>query len=747
MKYARMSRRHALPLAIAAALSTTFQSPTALAQDDMLVLEEILVTARKRIESLQDISQSVSAMSESEIDASFARDIRDLEGMAPNLVIDRIGAGPGVSSISIRGVTHQDVEKSFDPAVGVVLDGIFLGTNTGQELQIFDMERIEVLRGPQGTLFGRNSIGGIINVTRTDPTMDWGAKVRATAGNYDRVDLEGVFNFPIIEDQLGGKINYVLREQDEGYIENIEKDDDLPQTDYESYGVNFLWQATDTLTLEYIYQYEEDNSDTGETQNVSQPGDLLCFGLGRCAQSASEPEIDRFSSDINFSNNQFIELDAHTFEVNWDISDSYTLTYLSGSRESDEGTDQDFDSTNLDFFSTRRLQEYEQESHELRLAGSVTDSLQFTAGLYYWDAEYELDQTTFFLAQFVAPGSIPTTNLTANARQETTAEAFFAEVDWAITEKLALTLGGRYTSEEKELALRNDVDALGDGSIIAPIFNTFDDPADDEWSEFTPKISLKWYTTDDMMLYATYSEGFRSGGLNGRAATEDGARRSYDPEFVKMFEIGLKSSWFDNRIQFNAAIFDQSYEDKQEEVVVPAPPPAGQQTLTLNASEATMQGIELELRALVAEGWMVSLNAGYLDAEYDDFLNDQDLDGTPEDLSFLELRRAPKYTWALNSTYDWDIGGGTATVQAIYRYKDEMATTFLNEPFGIADAHGILDASIAYQYGAWNFRVFGRNLTDEDDITNSALAVGGLFAFQAQRAPLTWGAQIAYEFQ
>ncbi|NCF20182.1 MAG: TonB-dependent receptor plug domain-containing protein, partial [Haliea sp.] len=142
--------------------------PTALAQEGALALEEIIVTARKRSENLMDVSQSVSALSHGEIEASFARDIRDLEGMSPNLVIDRIGAGPGVSSISIRGVTHQDVEKSFDPAVGVMLDGVFLGTNTGQELQVFDMERIEILRGPQGTLFGRNTIGGLINVERTD---------------------------------------------------------------------------------------------------------------------------------------------------------------------------------------------------------------------------------------------------------------------------------------------------------------------------------------------------------------------------------------------------------------------------------------------------------------------------------------------------------------------------------------------------------------------------------------------------
>jgi iron complex outermembrane receptor protein len=257
----------ALGFACAAGLSM----PTALAQEGALALEEIIVTARKRSENLMDVSQSVSALSHGEIEASFARDIRDLEGMSPNLVIDRIGAGPGVSSISIRGVTHQDVEKSFDPAVGVMLDGVFLGTNTGQELQVFDMERIEILRGPQGTLFGRNTIGGLINVERTDPTGDWGGKFRGTYGDYDRMDLEGVLYFPIMKDKLSGKATYVTRQQDDGFYDNVFRNSDEPEIDYEAYGIKFLATPTNSLAIEYTYDYQEDNSDTASTANFSQP--------------------------------------------------------------------------------------------------------------------------------------------------------------------------------------------------------------------------------------------------------------------------------------------------------------------------------------------------------------------------------------------------------------------------------------------------------------------------------------------
>ncbi len=715
-----------------------------IAQEAGLALEEVIVTARKRVESLQDVSQSVSAMTASEIDSSFARDIRDLEGMAPNLIIDRIGAGPGVSSISIRGVTHQDVEKSFDPAVGVVLDGIFLGTNTGQELQVFDLERIEVLRGPQGTLFGRNSIGGIINVSRTDPTGEWGAKLRGTYGDYERLDLEAVVNLPKAFDVLSTKLTFVQREQDEGFVRNVEFRDDVPQVDYKSYGINFMLTPTEALTVEYTYQREEDDSDTAATSNISQPGDLLCIALARCGRSDTEPELGRLVTDQNFSNFQTMELDAHTLEVNWELGDNLTLTYLYGNRDSDEQTDQDFDSTSEDFFSTRRIQDYEQDSHELRLAGNLTDDFHLTAGLYYWDSEYTLNQTTFFLAQFLAPVT-PDTTILALANQETEAEAAFFEADWAFSETWTLTLGGRYTKEDKSLGLRNDFDFLGDGTVIIPSFNIFDDRTEDDWSEFTPKASLSWHATDDMMFYGIYSKGFRSGGMNGRAGGELSARLTYDPEFVEMYELGMKSSWMNNRLQFNMALFYQEYDDKQEEVVIPSPV-VGQETVTLNAAEASMSGAEFELRTLLTQGWFVAINVGLLDAEYDDFEVDQDFDGVTEDLSFLELRRAPEYTASINSAYDWNIGAGTATIQGSYRYRDDQYTTFGNEPMGLSEAHGILDAAISYQYERWNFRLFGRNLTDEEE-TSAALVVGGLFSFQATRDPRTWGAQITYEFQ
>jgi len=732
------STRLAAGIAIASMLAGG--APPILAQGKVLELEEVVVTARKREETLQRLSQSVSALTKTQIESAFARDVRDLEGMAPNLVIDRIGAGPGVSSISIRGITHQDVEKSFDPAVGVVFDGIFLGTNTGQEFQVFDLERIEVLRGPQGTLFGKNTIGGIINVTTTDPTGEWGGKLRTTYGDYDRLDLEAVVNIPIIQDRLAAKLTGVSRQQDEGFYENVLTNDDVPQIDYQSWGIDLLWTPMESVSVEYNYKREEDDSDTAATTNISQPGDLLCFLYQRCGKSDTQPEIDRRKVDQNFSNEQYIDLDAHTLEVNWDITEALRVTYLFGNRESDEQTDQDFDSTSIDFFSTRRIQDYEQSSHELRLTGEIGDRIDFVAGVYYWESEYQLTQNTYYLAALY--GFPPTTVLQSDVDHQTDSTAYFVEADVAITDRLTLTLGGRQTDEDKEMEIHNLADVLGNGLITVP---TLDAKPDDDWSEFTPKVSVAWQQTDDLMFYLTYSEGFRSGGLNGRGSTLDAVNTSYDPEFVKMYEAGIKSSWLENRLTLNLAVFTNDYDDKQEEVVIPAPPPTGQQTITVNASTAEMNGIELELRALITEGWTIGFNAGWLDAEYKDFMSDTNLDGVPEDLSDLELRRAPDYTYALNSDYRFPFWCGEASIQAVYRYKDDFYTTFANDQMGFVEGHGLLDASINYSMDHWTFTVFGRNLTDEDE-PSAALVVAGLFSFQATRDPRIWGAQITYDW-
>jgi iron complex outermembrane receptor protein len=276
-------KKRAIASAIAAAsssLALSLIAPFSAAQEGGL--EEIVVTARKQTESLQDVGIAVSAMSQTEIERTFARDLTDLASISPNLIIDDTGQGPGgVAAIFIRGIGVADVEKNFDPAVGVVVDGMFIGANAGSLLRSIDLASAEVLRGPQGTLFGRNTIGGLINVTRTQPTGELGGKIRAGIENYDTYYLDGVFNFGLT-DSLAGKVVVAKREQDEGYFDNATTGEEgRGKVDYQSYNLNFLWTASDALELEFTYQEEETDQDTPELINTAQDRHLFCNNTGQ----------------------------------------------------------------------------------------------------------------------------------------------------------------------------------------------------------------------------------------------------------------------------------------------------------------------------------------------------------------------------------------------------------------------------------------------------------------------------------
>lgn len=716
-------------------------------------LEEVLVTARKREEKLQEIALSVSAMGEQQISNGYFRDLRDIEGMSPNLIIDHISAAPGSAAISLRGINFQDLEKSFEPTVGVVLDGIFLGTNTGNELQIFDMERIEVLRGPQGTLFGRNTIGGVINVISTNPTGQWGVKARGRLGNYERTDGELVLNFPLLVDTLAGKATYVTRKQDKGYFENQYNGKDEATVDYQSWSLDLLWNVTDNLSLEYIYRRQDDDSETGPILNASRPanptsghpGDDLCVNFGRCQLGTYTPETgDKYKSNQNYANFTEYNANAHTLELNWALGDSVTMSYLFGLIDSDEDVQMDFDATDIEYFESKRVQDYKQYSHELRFSGSVSD-LDYVVGGYLWHSDYQLDQKSFHLF-----GLIPGGFSQAFTDFDTDSWAVFAEADWHFTEQWTLTLGGRYTRDKKKMQRSADTWLSPTGPSI-PGFSTFSDatgypqmaaPTEDSWSKFTPKLSLKYQWSDNMMVYGTYSQGYRSGGLNGRANTLVSAVQTYDPETLTSYELGMKSSWLENRLQLNAAIFYQDYQDKQEDIVIAVPPPIGQETITVNAAEATIPGAELELLALPVDGWTLGFNVGYLDAKYEQFDADVGLGGVTDN-SDLKLRRTPEWTWSLNSVYEWGLGPGIASVQGSYSYRDEFETEFLNIPEGHVKGFGTLDASVNYELDRWRFSLFGRNLSNEDQVS-TALNVAGNLTFQAFRQPRTYGLEVTY---
>lgn len=760
-------------LTLALTISVVLPASTVIAAEDEMVLEEIVVTARKREESLQDLALSVSALSQQEIEANFATDVRDLIHMSPNTVIDDTNQGPGgVAAAYIRGIGVSEVEKNFDPAVGVVVDGVFLGTMSGSLTRAIDLERVEVIRGPQGTLFGRNTIGGVVQLERSRPTMTFGGKARISYGDYDTSLIDGVVNFGN-EENFGVKLSGTFHEQDEGFFDNIATGRDDGRSEYTSFGVNVLWLPTDGLELEWTSVIEETEEDTNILLNVGQPGQLFCDAFGFCSPSTSTPVTgDRYDNaqvfagallpggiDPGFDHNGLspsdttFDADTHQLEVRWELNDSWTLDYIGASWETEEEVISDWDAVPELLFHTDRPAEYEQITHELRFTYDGGGKLRGTVGAYYWDSEYEIRLLSWI--GFAIPSVLELPQFT---NQDSESWAVFFEGDYDLTDNLMLTLGARYTEDDKETTQRGvvpcgqaaatfpaayaGIPALCGANFFTPISN------DETWDEFTPKVALTYRASEDQMFYGQYSRGYRAGGFNGRVDAVETAIAPYDPETVDNFEVGYRSQWADRRVTFNATLFHMSYEDKQEEIQQPsATSGTGQVTRVVNASDATIQGAEIELAWLATDGLTIRANLGLLDAEYDKFEVDAGTPGSPiiQDFSDLDFRRAPDVTFGINADYRWSIGEGMGYLWAGMRYLDDHEVDFANKPELTNDSQTLFDASFTYEYQGWYASVFGRNLSDEDGY-QIGFDVAGLWSYAAPRAPRTWGVEVGFNF-
>jgi iron complex outermembrane receptor protein len=672
--------------------------PTLAASERSAVLEEVVVTARKQEESAQDIPIAITALTQ-ELENSSIRNLGDLNGYSPNLIFGSDGSrGGGGGNINIRGIspTRSD-DNSFDAPVAVVIDGIYLGTLAGQVLENFDLERVEILRGPQGTLFGKNTVGGVINVVRSRPTGEWGGKFKLTGGQDGQREARLVVNTPITDNValkiFGTKIDY------DGFMDNITTGRGVAEKDYANVGATLLIDNdrfdalltvegfSDAGTLDaYHTNYNTPagvipKPPEGSPENDYSGGFLTCtfiqIGLfpGTCRTSLDTPGF----SDNDKDNVYDLETDAVTLNMTYALNENLTLASVTGVRKVNEYRIYDFDASAAPMITIERFNQYEQTSQELRLDGSF-EKVKFTAGLYYFNNEFEQDWITgdsFWNILFggyiaspdigevlveVAPGiEIPAgpagvtglqacidaswifaptqcdSGLTAAdaqsiaggatvtqilfEAQETTSLAAFAQFDYSLTDDLTLTAGLRWTKEEKDFIAGQAYLS----TVARERLRNFPDYADlqREWTEVSPKLGLTYQINDDSIAFVSYSEGFHSGGFFGvNQNTRDFVRDQYDPEYAGNWEIGYKSQLLDNRMRFNVTYFRNDFEDKQESFVALDPDTQTVQTVFDNAGSVLYQGLELELQYVFNEYFRGFLNYGRLDASYEEFETD-----------------------------------------------------------------------------------------------------------------------------
>jgi iron complex outermembrane recepter protein len=700
----------------------------------------IIVTGRLRgNESVQDVPLAVTVVSPQQLAAQGALTIEDVQTLAPNLVIDPVGAGPGGGAISLRGVSFEDIEKSFEPTVGVVIDGVFLGTNTGQLTNAFDFSQVEVLRGPQGTLFGRNTIGGAINIRRSRPTKELGVRAEATFGNFGRRELNAVVN--VGDGDVFGLKLFGYDRQFDGFYNNVTLGQTTGSNSNTNLGAALLLEPDSRLSILLTAEYSEIGGDPA-VGSLSNQTDVICRNLGalipgQCNRNRREDLYTAFANERGLITFDEVALSG---EVNWDFG-GLKLTSITALRDSNEQVIQDFDATSLAFFQTDRTQEYRQFSQELRLGGEFAQGISGVLGMFYWNNEYQLAQIT------TLPTGLRQTPFTDHS---TESFAIFADFDVSLTDRLRLSLGGRYSWDSKQFER-----TIAPGAVF---FN------DDSWSQFTPRVSLDYRFNDDILGYASFSRGYRAGGFNGRANSASAVATAYDPETVDSYEAGLKSAFLGGDLIVNLAAFYSKYNNKQEDVVQATPPgsPNPQETVTLNAATATIKGLEIDLRATLFDGFTVTSALGLLDASYDSFFIDLNLNGIQdpgEDASTRQLRRTPDVTFSIAANYEVPVTDRSDLAFNVrFSTVSSYQTTIVaapgnfgtNDPRGLHQAQPDLAAAVTYTFRTGNdskayVRVFGRNLTDQRGLA-SALPVAGLFTFGTGIPPRQYGVTIGASF-
>ncbi|TGD74311.1 TonB-dependent receptor [Mangrovimicrobium sediminis] len=706
---------------------------------NQVLLEEVIVTARKREESVQAVPLSVSAYSGDQLDALKVRDLQSLSVGMPNVALDDAATARGYANFAIRGLGINSSIVSIDPTVGVFVDGVYLGLPAGTVFDVFDLERIEVLRGPQGTLFGRNVTGGAVLISTRKPGEELEASVRAAIDGGDQGGLNkylmGTIGGPIT-DTLGGKFTAYYND-DDGWFENEFTGDDfgaVEQTMFRGVGV---WSPGERTELILRWEHAENDSDGPASQNhvngSGVPGAFATF--------------DRDSHDLSIDEEGYYntETDFVTLEFNQDVAfGDGTITNIFGWRNYEAESRGDIDSQPVWLFHSGTWTEAEQFSNELRYSGTFADRAAVTTGLYYFTNDIDYHERRELLG--IATGGIaPAAIFDGGGYYSVDTYAAFGALDYNLTDSLILNLGLRYTYEEKEAEVASLSQNISQGgaptcNLVSPAPGeatcTPDFIDDEDWSSWSPKVGMTYELSDNSRVYGHWTRGFRSGGYNLRNTSFDPADvpGPFDEETVDNFELGYKSEW--DRGRLNLALFYNEVEDMQRELNFAGP--IGVIQLVRNTADAEILGVEVDGAFSITDTLLLTGSVGWIDASYSDVSADLNRDGVIDGADkALDLPRAAEWTYSIGLNHELALGDwGYLASRLSYAYRDDSAYT--DDNLGYLLDQEILDAGIDFHSanGNWTVGIYGNNLLDDvkhgGDTqlpdTISGVPAGGTFA-------------------
>lgn len=730
--------KRVLPLPVALGLLAGGQT---LLASSPLVIEELVVTARKQSELLQDVPLSISAFSQQELEKRNMMSLGDIQSVVPNMAMNS-GISRSNAGIFIRGVGQSDRSVTYDPGVGLYIDGVYRARMQGSMIDLLDIERIEVLRGPQGTLYGRNTIGGAVNITTTAPAAEPGLRVKAGIGNYNLRSAQVIADLPWT-DRLFSRLSMGYTERD-GVTKNVHTGKKWDDKNFVGAQLDVRWLASDDLTVDMAADWSRRRQESNGGQCVVEDptaGMMVYAGMlglpyQEACQRSSELKERQFSMDEpsrDDGDDWGLSLIA-----DWDLSDALSFKSITAVRRLDWALYESFDGTELEIYASRNKgSEQKQLSQEFQLQGTaLDDQLVWNVGLYAFKEKVRRPALSDSFIQ----------NRFSDRLRKTDNESYaiYGQATYDINDAWSLTAGIRYTYEERKFDNAEQDVATGVIHDAVKVNASFD--------AVTPLLTLAWRATDDVMIYSTWAQGYKSGGFNSRTnASQPETLEPFDEETVDTYELGMKSTWLDRRLTLNAAMYYSDYKDMQR-AVTRADASGNPVSLFQNAGSARISGAELDLNLVVTQHWRISGGYGYTDARYRSFKSLDGATGTWRDLSSLQFASTPRNTGSLSSEWVVPVHAGAlddVTLRVDYSHADSTYNDMENTEGLKRRSLDLVNAAVILSFndGVTTLNLWGKNLTNQV-YYRSGFSLADSFGI-AQRffsEPRTYGLTVSHEF-
>jgi iron complex outermembrane receptor protein len=759
-------RAGALGAAAAAAMPVVAQNVSGAEE----VLSEVVVTAQFREQRLQDTPLAITAISAELLEERSQTSVNEIAANAPSVVLKgQTGAyGPSLAA-NIRGVGQQTPNPAVEPGVGIYVDDVYYPTIAGSVLDLLDLERVEVLRGPQGTLAGKNSIGGAIKLYSKRPTGDGSGYVQVAYGSRDRVEARAATDFTIVDDKLFARVAAATKHQD-GYIERRDFACDNPGTDVPGFSVgngcklgteggkrytgirtSLRWLASDNVEVNLIGDFTDDNSESGPVTlgYASSPGFTLNGVPYDSRFIPRDPYVSYatyFMSATNVDGDPVAPLvgpDRNTVkgwgisgQVEWRLAGNLMLTSITAFRGMEAHWAIDIDVSPMSMGLGTYNLDSKSFTQELRLNGSIGSAVDYTVGAFY------LDQDAVNSARANLKFISPTYDLLTDDPIYGSTHGAFVHGVWHATEKLNVTAGVRYTEEEKTYEY-NRYNPDGTPSSVAGFLHR--QRGDYEGDKVDYRLGVDYHWLPDLMTYVNYATGFKGGGVNPSPIFIEQVR-GFDPEELKSLEVGVKTQLFDRRLTLNLAVFDMDYKDIQLNLLsCPQFSPPGQQACAMpfNAGNADVRGAELETVFRPTDNLLIDAAWSYLDFEYTSI---NPLAGGPTRPGGPQFGMRPTYTptkkGSIGAQYEIQLGSaGTLTPRIDWSYTGDMYANAVNTPRTRLDSYSLLNARLTWRSPtrAWEVAAEGTNLDSEFYFITKADLSGSGIIWQQPAPPRDWG--------